>query len=92
MTTEIWFNIASNNGLVPEMHQCITWINVDASVIFCGIKLRAISQEVLMNHESNMQHMFCGYAGKITTVSPRGSYLKMKEAYTSHILVFLMPW
>ena len=36
-------------------HQAITWIDVDlSSKVFCGIHLRAISQEVLMNMIRNM--------------------------------------
>ena len=43
----ILVNIGSANGW---RHQAITWTNVDlSSKVFCGIHLRSISQEVLMN-------------------------------------------
>ena len=40
-------------------HQAIAWTNVDLlSKVFCGIQLRAISQEVLMNLIRNMHSEF----------------------------------
>ena len=56
MATEIWVNIGSGNGLLPEgRHQVITWTNVDwSSVNSCDIHIRAISQEIIrcLNHQS----------------------------------------
>ena len=41
----IWWHSGSGNGLVPR-HQAITWTNVDHWLVrFCGIHLRAISQQ-----------------------------------------------
>ena len=40
-----WFR----QWLVACWHQAITWTNADLSKVFCGLHLRAISQEVLIN-------------------------------------------
>ena len=46
MAIEIWVNIGSGNGLLPD-GQTITWTNVDLSPIrYTDIHLRAISQEI----------------------------------------------
>ena len=42
-------------SIVAWQYQAITWTNVDLwSKVFCGIHLRAFSQEVLMNLIHNM--------------------------------------
>ena len=47
MATEIWVNIGSGNGLLPDGTQVITWANVDwSSVKSSDIHIRAISQEI----------------------------------------------
>ena len=39
-----------SDGLMSDEHQVITWTNVgSASVLFCGIHHRAMSQELLPN-------------------------------------------
>ena len=47
MATEIWVNIGSANGLLPDGNQAITWTNVDwSSAKSSDIHIRAISQEM----------------------------------------------
>ena len=47
--TEIWVDICSGNGLLPDDTKPLSSINVDlSSKAFCSIQLREISQEVLM--------------------------------------------
>ena len=53
MGTKIRVNIGPDN--VAWRHQVFAWTNVDLSPkVFCGIRLRAISQEVFMNLSRNM--------------------------------------
>ena len=48
MVTEIWISIGSGIGLLPNGTQTINWTNVDFLLMrYCGIYLRAISQEML---------------------------------------------
>ena len=51
MAAEIWVSIGSGNGLLPDCTKSlITRTNVDSSSkVLCGINLRLISHEVLMN-------------------------------------------
>ena len=48
MATEIWVNIGSGNGLLPDgTIQAITWTNFDlSSVRITGVHLRAILREI----------------------------------------------
>ena len=63
MTTLIWINTDSGDGLLPDSTKplpesiffFISWINIDLpSKMFRGIHMRAISQEMLKNliHEN----------------------------------------
>ena len=53
----LWINSLSHSDVtVTWRHQAITWTNVDLlSKLFCGLHLRAVSQDLLMNL---IRHMF----------------------------------
>ena len=61
---EIWVNIGLGNGLLPDGTKplpepsLIHYMNL-SSKVFCGIQLRAISQEVFMN-------LICDMCSEIT--------------------------
>ena len=56
MVTQIWVNIGSGNGLLPDAwrHQAITWTNVDLSQVFCSIQRRVI----LISQKASIQMDF----------------------------------
>ena len=60
MATEIWVNIRSGNGWLPDSTQAITWNNVDwSSVKSNDIHISAISQE--MPQPSITKNLFENY-------------------------------
>ena len=55
MVTKILVNINSGNGLLPDGNQAITWTSDDFSIVkFCGILIRAISQEITQSSTSDI--------------------------------------
>ena len=50
MATQIWVNIGSGNGLLPDGTKPLPEPNIClSSKVFCGINRGAVSEEVLMN-------------------------------------------
>ena len=55
MATQIWFNICSGNDLMPDNTMPFPCSEVDLpSKVFCGIHLRAISQEGIIKFICNL--------------------------------------
>ena len=54
MVTKIQVSIGSGSGLLPDGTKSLPEPMLTYHHMFCGISLRAISQEVLMNFTSNM--------------------------------------
>ena len=85
---------------IAWQHPAITWVKVDLSKVFCGIHLRAILQEVLMN----LIHNKCSECTfKITATSTRGQWVMEKTAiiYKKFLIhknvykmsaISLLPW
>ena len=63
-------NIGSGNGLLSDGTKPFTDVDFSSQVV-CGIHLRTISQEVLMN----FIHVFQNCTFQITTIYPRGQWV-----------------
>ena len=51
----IWVDIGTGNGLLHDSTELLPeLVLINSSKVFCGIHLRAVSQEVLMNLIHNM--------------------------------------
>ena len=57
IATEIWINVNSGNGLLPDKQQAITWTNVDLSPVGSwAMHLKAVALEML--NENNHYNAF----------------------------------
>ena len=63
MASEIWVNIGSGNGLLPDSTKHLTWTNIDRSLVKSSdIYIRAISKE--MPQPSITKIGACGHMGE----------------------------
>ena len=57
IVTEIWINVNSGNGLLPDKQQAITWTNVDLSPVGSwAMHLKTVALEML--NENNHYNAF----------------------------------
>ena len=77
MVTEIWVNIHSGNGLLPDSTKQLPWTNVDWSLMkSCDIRIKAISQDIAQ--PSIIKICLKNYIYKVSNFS-RANELKMKS-------------
>ena len=84
-----WILFIQCTYITAWQHQAIAWTNVDlSSKVFCGIPLRAISQEVLMN----LTHCMCSEIALPTLLHPGANELTFLYACTFHNFCTCFHW